>query len=191
MRLTSRRPARRAGPKPATAEDRRLVVETARGPGEDMRVYERNILHPHTADQLKRGVIRLFDPATDDRGPEVPMIATWGNKLSTWHPLTEGIYVVEFIPFVKFPEGLERWRGCLGMGDCTAPQYTLAKIHRVWLDLSTRPVFEQLKSCLRIVKRPCVFCKDAPEHPGGSFVVIDPATLPPACKPGEIGRTYG
>lgn len=167
------------------AKDRRLVVHKSAGPGEDVRIGMTDVAHPFAVADLKAGLIRLFDPAADDRGPEVPVIITWGNESKTWFPKTEGIYVVEFIR--GRPEEFRHWS--LGMGDCSGPQYTLASIHRVWLNITEK--HPALTAHIRIVKRPCVMCKDHPDAPGGSFVVIDLATLPPACEQKKLSVWYG
>jgi len=172
--------------KPATPKTgRRLVVFAAPAAGEDLSIYECDTLDPYNADQLARGILRLFDPARDDRGPEVPFIATWGMKPSTWHPKTSGTYIVTWTK--DAPEEVRKgWS--LGMGSCSAPQHRRAGIARVWADMQKNP---KLAGHLRILKVPCVMRMDATEAPGGSWVEIDPATLPAPLPESHIDRTYG
>ena len=160
-----------------------LLVYRERADGEDAIVTLMDANQLHTAGQLARGEIRRFDPARDDRGPEVPFIATYGMTPKTWFPLTSGTYLVEFVPGSPLAS-----RFHLGMGSCTSPQGSRAKIHRVLLDILER--MPALAGQLRVVKRPCVLCKDAPGHEGGSTVVIDPATLPAPVEAGKVDRTY-
>lgn len=179
---------RRKTAKPAPAkkhvEDRRLVVEAA-PPGEDTRITEVDVAHPHYRQQLQRGEIRLFDAATDSRGPAVPFIATWGKEAKTWHPLTQGVYVVAWKDGVPTAAriGLN-----MGMGNCTAPQFTRAAIASVYADiLRRRPDFAPL---VEVRKVPCVMCADAPDAPGGSRVVIDAGALPAPADANKLHRWY-
>lgn len=167
-------------------ENRQLVIVANKPDGEDPSIYECDINDHYNADQLARGVLRLFDPKTDDRGPEVPFIATFGNKPSTWHPKTSGTYIVTFKR--DTPEAVtKKWS--LGMGSCSSPQHSRAQIAKVFADMSKNA---ELKGHLRVLKVPCIFRADAPSHPGGSCVEIDPATLPaPVASRDHLDMTFG
>jgi hypothetical protein len=178
---------RRKSPKsaPKHIEDRRLVVRTKTEPGEDQVIFEMDVAHPWNKSQIQSGEIRLFDPATDDRGPEVPFIATYGNRLSTWFPRTSGVYLIMFR--TDTPDEVRKgWQ--LGFGSCTAPQNSRATIARVYADLVSR--HPEWKPYLRVIKSPCVFHADSPLAPGGSQVDIDPATLPEPADESKLTQTF-
>ncbi len=158
-------------PAPKKAIDRQLVVYLNRAEGEERRMAVLDINEYHNADMLKRGVIRLATP-DDDRGLEVPFIATYGNERKTWFPETEGNYMLELF---DLPDDLKGWR--LGFGSVSCPYPTLAQLHRSLIDLLNRE--PKLRPFVRGIKRPCVFCADVPELPGGSTCYIDLNNLPP------------
>lgn len=168
--------------------DIRLVVRDGHliGPGEETRIMEVDLNNRHYKQQLESGALRIFDPIKDNRGPCVQIMNTYMNKESTWYPLTQGTYVVEFDPNKSVPKELKNHG--LGFGTRSAPHSTLKSLHCAWKML--------LKKCahlvpyLRIVKVAAVFTTDHPKMPGGSFVIVDPAILPPAVDESRMDRTY-
>lgn len=180
---------RRNASKPAAKQPERKQFWFVREAhdGEDTRIYSITGTQAHADAELRNPGVRLFDPSRDDRGPEVPVILTYGLRAGTWFPQTEGSYVVEFnCPKEQRPENVRCWS--LGMGDCSSPQSTKAAIHRVYLDIVGKS--PELAPYLQISKRPCVFCKDDPNHPGGSRVLVDVASLPAPCEPNKVAKFY-
>ena len=171
--------------KPAQPKtEMRLVVARPRD-GEDPSIFLIDTLDSWNADRLKDGSLRLFDPAKDDRGPQVKFIATYGNKESTWHPKTSGTYIVAWRP--DTPQEVRR-TCMLGMGDCTPPQSRRAGIAGVWAGIKARN--PKLIPFLRVLKVPCVLRADHPDAPGGSCVEIDPATLPAPLQADQLDATF-
>lgn len=157
-----------------------LVVWTKVDPGEDQVMAELDLTHPYNVGMLERGEIRPFDAARDDRGPEVKIVATFVQRDSTWHPKTSGIYCLELSREYK---GDVR----LGMGTRSQPMFKRSELHALYRQtLVRRP---ELAPYLLCVKTAAIFTADHPDAPGGSRVVIDPATLP-APATGELPKTY-
>lgn len=179
--------AAKAKPAPKPAEDRRLVVRD-NGPGEDPYIYFVDVAHPWNQDEMKAGKFRLFDPARDDRGPEVPVTLTYGLREGTWFPKTEGSYLVAFVEpdEAKRPEAIRGIR--LHFGSVSSPQPTKAVIHRLYLDMVAKT--PALKGHLKVVKMPCVFCRDSALAPGGSSVFVPLDTLPPPAPASQVTRFY-
>jgi hypothetical protein len=170
--------------KPQPQVTRWFVLD--RGPEEDLAIY--SMTGNGNTDWSKAGYSgsRPFDPNTDDRGPAVKFIATWGKREDEWYPQTEGIYVVEFIPGIVRPHPLDRFS--LGMGSMSGPQFTKRQIACVYQGIAKR--FPELVQYLRIVKRPACFSADHPDVPGGSFVEIPVESLPNPCDEKDTAKTY-
>lgn len=169
------------------AEDRRLVVKD-NGPGEDPYIYALDLTHPWNQAELKAGKFRLFDPAVDDRGPEVPVTLTYGLREGTWFPQTEGSYLIAFMEPdpAKRPASVANFR--LHFGSVSSPQPTKAIIHRLYLDLVAK--HPELVGHLKVVKMPCVFCRDSALAPGGSSVPIPLDSLPPPAPASQVTKFY-
>lgn len=151
--------------------------------GEDIRIYPMTGTKAHLENELKQPNTRLFDPSKDDRGVAVKITLTYGVRDDVWHPQTEGQY------FITFKENCPKEQKIqLHFGDVSSPQSTKAAVHRILLDILQK--FPHLQPYLRCVKRPCVFCKDHPDAPGGSMVEVDIATLPPACDNSQVAKFY-
>lgn len=186
----TRKPAgrtKKAVPTAKPIEDRRLVVRD-NGPGEDLSVYEVDVAHPWDAEDLRAGKIRLFDSARDDRGPEVAVTFTYGLREGTWFPKTEGQYLLTWVEpdKAKRPEAVRNVG--LHFGDVSSPQPTKAVIHRLYLDMVAKN--PALAGQLKVIKRPCVFCRDSALAPGGSTVEVPMDALPPPAPTSMITRFY-
>lgn len=187
MRTAYRQKSKRMVQPKAAPKNMQLVVIDPK-PGEDPNIFAADVNHPDAINKLATGYFRLFDPAKDDRGPEVKIIATYVGKESSWFPKTSGSYALEFTEaFKDAPADIKRWT--LGFGSRSAPQSSRAKIARAWNEYHKNPQWAPLLPYLRIVKIAAIFTTDHPDAPGGSYVVIDPATLPTP-HAGEIDRTY-
>ena len=62
---------------------------------------------------------------------------------------------------------------------------------RLYPDPNSEALKTALAGHLRVLKVPCVMRMDAPEAPGGSYVEIDPTTLPAMAPEKMLAKFYG
>lgn len=168
-------------------ENRQLVVKD-NGPGEDVSIFAVDISHPWEKERLVRGEIRLFDPTRDDRGPEVPVTLTYGLREGTWFPRTEGIYLLTWVESdkTKRPEAIRSYG--LHFGDVSSPQPTKRAIRKLYEEMIAKT--PALAGQLKVVKRPCVFCRDSALAPGGSSVDVPFESIPAPDAKTYVAKFY-
>src|SRR5436309_2259887 len=72
-------------------------VQDPAEPGEERRVYSMTGCELHRDAELEKPGVRLFDPETESRGPAIKIMLTYPQaKESTWHPETDGSYLICF-----------------------------------------------------------------------------------------------
>jgi hypothetical protein len=110
-----------------------------------------DVAHPQTKSQLAKGLIRLFDPATDSRGPSFPFRNLWTREDSVWYPETEGWWAVRVKPEHCNVSGAHmRFQ----YGTIDHPRYSLAAAREAMERL--RKDHPEFAAQCEIVKLPCV-----------------------------------
>lgn len=181
MRTFSKRRSFSKKPQPAVKRLQCWFVQEPENASEERRIYMMTGSKEQIDAQLLQPRTRLFVDGVDSRGPAVKIMLTYPKvQESTWHPETEGSYLIAFTGD-KRPEHLQRIQ--LHFGSVSSPQSTKAAAHRVMLDILAK--WPDLKPYLKCVKMACVFCKDHPDAPGGASVDVPLETLPAPC--GERG----
>jgi len=153
MRATTRKTTKPT--KPVVRTLFRVLVDVLGPVGN---VVEMDPTHPDTKAREARGEIR---PATQaERGPAVPFFQTFNRTEMTWHPETEGSYLVVFKAGCdgQMADGrrLQLAFGSVGV-PCKFLEAAVADL------VLAEAMYPDVAGRLTIVKAPCVYCR-AEDH---------------------------